>query len=80
MNLSGLLSLIDDMPSYRKLVQELQAVRGGRRVVVVDAARPYLITALFRQLGLPMLVITARSERARQLHEEIPLWFGSDAP
>jgi len=27
-----------------------------------------------------MLVITARSEKAKQLHEEIPLWFGSNAP
>lgn len=79
MNLSGLLSLIDDMPSYRKLVQELRAVRGERRVVVVDAAKPCLIAALFRQFGLPMLIITARSERARQLHEEIPLWLGSNA-
>ena len=68
MNLSGLLSLIEDMPSYRKLIQELQAVRGERMVVVVDAARPYLVAAIFQRLGLPMLIITARSERTRQLH------------
>ncbi len=80
MNLSGLLPLIEDIPSYRELVREIQAVSGERKAVVVDSARPYLIAALFQRLGLPMLVITARSERARQLYEEAPLWLGSDAP
>lgn len=80
MNLSGLLPLIEDMPSYRNLIKGLQEERGVRRVVILNSARPYLMACLYHQLGLPMLVITARSEKARQLHEEIPLWLGSDAP
>ena len=80
MNLSGLLPLIKDMPSYRNLIKELREERGVKRVVILDSARPYLLACLYHQLGLPMLVITARSEKARQLHEEIPLWLGSDAP
>ncbi len=59
MNLSGLLPLIEDIPSYRRLVQDMQAAGGERKLVVVDSARPYLVAAIFQRLGLPMLVITA---------------------
>ncbi len=81
MNLSGLLPLIEEMPSYRELIKGLREERGViKRVVMLDSAKPYLLACLHHQLGLPMLVITARSEKARQLHEEIPIWLGSDAP
>lgn len=79
MSLAGLLSLIEDVPSYRKLIQELQVERGEKKAVVLDAAKPYLLACIYHDLGIPMLVITARPERARHLCEEIPVWLGSDA-
>jgi transcription-repair coupling factor (superfamily II helicase) len=77
MNLSGLLALIQDMPGYQRLVSELKAARGERKVSVLDAAKPYLIACLYRQLNLPILMITAKPERAKQLHDEMAIWCGS---
>ncbi|MFC1847725.1 transcription-repair coupling factor [Chloroflexota bacterium] len=78
MNLSGLLAPVENMPAYKKLVRDLGVMSGEKNVLVVDSARPCLIAALYRSLRVPVLVITARSERARQLHEEIPFWLGDD--
>jgi len=77
MNLSGLLPLIQDTPGYRMLINDLQSAQVGVKVAVLDAAKPYLIACLYQQSGLPILVITARPERARQLYDEIPVWCGS---
>ena len=62
MKLSGLLSLIQDMPGYQELVQGLQAGKGEKEMVVLDAAKPYLLACLHHDLGLPMLVLTATPE------------------
>lgn len=78
MNLSGLLPLIQDMPGYQRLVNELNGARSEKKVVVLDAAKPYLLACLYRQLNLPMLVITAKPERAKQLYDEMLIWCGSN--
>ena len=44
---------------------------------MLDAAKPFLLACLYSHLGLPMLVITSRAERARQFYDEIPAWCGS---
>ena len=80
MDLSGLLALIDEMAPYRELLGKLGTARGTQRVAVLDAARPYLLACLFRRLGVPVLVLTARQERARWLREEIGHWLGSGSP
>jgi len=78
MILSGLLSLIDEIPSYRRLLQDLKSKEDETRAIILDSAKPYLIACLHHALDRPMLIITARSERARQLFNEIPLWAGND--
>ena len=77
MNLSGLLPLIEGMPGYQRLINELQAAQGEKKVAVLDAAKPYLLACLYHRLGSPMLVITARPERARQLYDDITVWCAS---
>ncbi len=79
MNLSGLLPLIEDMPGYQSLINDLQAAQSEVKAAVLDAAKPYLLACLYRRLGSPMLVITARPERARQLYDDITVWCASDA-
>jgi len=65
------------MPSYRRLLEALR--RGGEeRVVVLDAAKPYLVACLHRELKLPMLVVTPRPQEARQLQDQLLAW-GDDA-
>ena len=82
LNLSGLLSLIEDIPVYRELVESLEGQDSTQRsplatpltLSLLSAARPYLIAALQRDLARPILVITARPEQAQQLHSQLHLW------
>jgi transcription-repair coupling factor (superfamily II helicase) len=77
-NLSGLLSLIEEMPAYRRLLAELEAKKGSSRAAVLEAARPYVTAATYRKLNLPLLVITAQPERARELAEQLAAWLGRE--
>ena len=75
MNLGCLLPLIDEMPGYCQLLEALR--RGGeQRVVVLDEAKPYLLAALHRELGWPVLVVTPRPEGAKQLQDQLLCWSG----
>ena len=71
LNLTQLLHLIEEMPAYRRLVDELGQKNGSARVAVLDAAKPYLIAALYQSLHLPMLVVTAQPENCKRLYEQL---------
>ncbi|MFC1904429.1 transcription-repair coupling factor [Chloroflexota bacterium] len=77
MNLTQLLYLIDEIPAYRQLVNGLKQAGGATRVVVLDAAKPYLIAALFHRLQLPMLIVTAQPQDSKRLYEQLSTWCGS---
>jgi len=77
LNLKQLLPLIDGMPEYARLADSLQG-GGVRKLVVLDAAKPYTLAALHRQLKLPTLVVAAKPERARWLHDQLKCW-GAEA-
>ena len=81
LNLSGLLSLVEDIPSYRELIQGLRAQDTAPRSLpypvtlsLLSSARPYLIAALQRDLDRPLVVVTARPEQANQLYSQLRLW------
>lgn len=84
MNLSGLLSLIHTAPEFQALLARLDA---GPRVTepleVLDAARPYVLAALqqaWANVSLPtrpIVVVTARTERAKQLWADLTAWSAS---
>lgn len=77
LNLKQLLPLIEGTAEYRRLAQALG--RGGRQsVVVIDAAKPYALAALHRELKLPMLIVSAKPERARWLQDQLRCW-GAEA-
>jgi len=83
-NLSGLLSLLNEIPAYRKLLQALGEGNAGDAdrswspeatpLALLRAARPFLIAALQRDLARPLLVVTARTEQAAQLHSQLQFW------
>jgi len=77
LNLSQLLHLIEEMTAYRQLVGELQQPGGIARAVVLNAAKPYLIAALYQSRRLPMLVVTAQPENCKKLHEQLLAWCNS---
>ncbi len=75
MPLSGLLQLIEETPAYRRLLAELRGA--SSRAVVLEAAKPYLIAAVYHSLGLPVLVVTSQPERAKELAEQLSIWCRS---
>jgi len=79
MNLSCLLSLLKEMPSYRQLVDELSIVKGDRKASILDTAKPYLIAALYEELDLPIMVVTGQPESARKLYEQLRAWCSPSA-
>ncbi len=80
MDLSGLLSLIENVPEYQQLKTELTGLLGkGIRMVTTDAVKPFIIAALRKELNMPMLVIAAQPESARRLHDELQAWCPNSA-
>lgn len=76
MNLSGLLPLLEGTPEFRALLARLEA--GGGIVTepleVLDAARPYTLAALQKTSKAAILIVTARTERAKQLWVDLMSW------
>jgi transcription-repair coupling factor (superfamily II helicase) len=71
--LSKLLKLIESVPEYRRLLEALEQ-RSDSTVVALDAAKPYLVAALYESLQRPVLVVTAQPENAKKLHEQLLSW------
>lgn len=80
LRLSGLFPLIHDMPSYRDLTEGLGRENSEQRAVVPEAAKPYLLACLWEEMGLPMLVLTSSTDRAKRLFDQLLSWSGSEAP
>jgi len=77
LDLTQLLNLIEEMPVYRQLIKALQQ-DDETRAVVLEAAKPYLIAALYRSRRLPMLVVTAQPENCRKLYEQLSIWSNAE--
>jgi len=79
MNLYCLLSLLKEMPIYRQLVEELSTVKDEHKAIILDAAKPYLLAALYEELNVPFMVVTGQPESARKLHEQLRAWCSPSA-
>lgn len=78
LKLTPLLNLIESMPSYQELVDRLQEQKSNIAVTVLDAAKSYLLAAIYHNLQLPALIITAQPEKAKQVYEQLSIWCNSD--
>jgi transcription-repair coupling factor (superfamily II helicase) len=78
MNLSPLLKLFNQSPTYHALADALHwgELTGEMRRPwgIFTAARPALLAALHTDLQRPIFFITARADRARILTEQIQVW------
>jgi len=80
MNLSHLLSLIEQVSGYQQLKGELLGSQENKiKLVVPDAVKPFVIAALYRGLDLPILVIAAHPEGAKRLYDELQAWCPGSA-
>ena len=82
MGLEGLFDLLDGHPAYRRLLDGVRNGEVGRiyRTEALDAAKPYVLAALWHRLRLPVLLIVPRPEDARRLHDQLISYLGEDAP
>ncbi|MGD1120166.1 MAG: transcription-repair coupling factor [Dehalococcoidales bacterium] len=67
--------MVQPLPAYQSLITRL-GQREGVTAVVLDAARSYLAAALYENLQVPVLMVTAQPEHARKLHEQLSGWCG----
>jgi transcription-repair coupling factor (superfamily II helicase) len=77
LNLSSLLALLKEIPTFRELSDAL--ADSPPRVAetplgVLSAARPTVLAALHAHTLRPILVIVARADRARELARQIRAW------
>jgi len=79
MDLSVLLSLVTETPACRQLVEQLSTSEGEHKSIILDAAKPYLVAALYRELNLPVILVTAEPETARKFHEQLRAWYPPSA-
>ena len=81
MKLNGLLDLGRSLPAFDELVVGLREGRApAAPLAIYHAARPYLVAALAGQLDRPLLIITPRSNRARQWIDELRAWLPDEVP
>lgn len=71
MNLSGLLSLLSQVPAYRDLVVSTDSTPQALLV----AARPFVTAALQQERDGALVFLTARSEMAQQLLTQLETWL-----
>jgi transcription-repair coupling factor (superfamily II helicase) len=76
-NLNPLVKLVEHSPAFRELAERIKKKQPASRVLVLDAAKPYLIAALYQHCRVPVLVITAQPENAKRLYEQIAIWTDS---
>ncbi|MDP7109975.1 MAG: hypothetical protein QF912_03295, partial [Dehalococcoidales bacterium] len=70
-NLTQLLTLVEEIPAYLQLIDELKKKRDDVRVTVLDVAKPYIAASLYYRQRQPMLMVTAHPENAKKLYEQI---------
>jgi len=80
LNLSGLTHLLADLPAYRQALDEVRAGQPDRApLALYGAARTFVLAGLVQMLERPALYVVARSEHARQVHDELQVWLAPAA-
>jgi transcription-repair coupling factor (superfamily II helicase) len=77
MNLSGLLPLIEEALDGER-VSRLLAPSEPLTVGLPDGAKAALVALLARRAERPLVLVTARANRAASLVEELAAWLGDD--
>ena len=78
MSLEGLCEIAEGHPAYRRLLEVVRSPSMVHETGAPDAARPYLISCLWRSLTVPLLVVTPRPDDARRLHDQLLTYLGEE--
>ena len=77
-SLSALGALLESTPEYQRVEAYLGRSRAIVRAQALSEAVPFTAATLWRGLAAPMLMVTARTEEARRLHEQLCIWSGDE--
>jgi transcription-repair coupling factor (superfamily II helicase) len=76
MILTGLLDLLKSLPAYRDLLEKLQTGSPDLSPqALLQAARPFVIAGMKAHLAGALVLVTARSEMAQQIAEQLTHWL-----
>ncbi|UCE98245.1 MAG: transcription-repair coupling factor, partial [Dehalococcoidia bacterium] len=74
MKITSLLDLVRKIPKFRWLIDELKQSEVSLGLSILDAAKPYVISAIYKELCMPVLVIVAQPHKSRDIQEQISAW------
>ncbi len=80
MKLNGLLPFGANQPAIKDVIAAFGAGEPQPPLGVYHSARPYLVALLALELARPLVVLTARSNRARQWVDELRVWLPDEVP
>jgi len=75
LKLIGLLPVLKEVEEYKQLTSRLSSEDGSSSIILPLAALPCLVSCLRSDTGSPVVVITGRPDRARQMQEELEAWI-----
>jgi transcription-repair coupling factor (superfamily II helicase) len=79
LTLGRLIPLICELPAYQDMATRLQKGPAAKaKAQVLDAAKPYVIAALYDQFKMPVLVVTAQPEGSKKLFEQVSTWCDAE--
>ncbi|MDA1257016.1 MAG: transcription-repair coupling factor [Chloroflexi bacterium] len=80
MTLSALLPLLNESERFQELIDRLRKPEVREALIAPDAPTPYVVGALWRVFGAPVVVVTPLPDAARRLADQLYTWLGDDAP
>jgi len=80
MTLRALFPLLVETDEFRELLGRLRRESAEAAVQAPEPATPYLVAALRREFGAPVVVLTPHRESARRLVDQVLLWSGESTP
>ncbi len=75
MYLTRLLSLLERAPIYQQLAAQLYSGQGPQNASVPEGAQPFVLAALSRHAGHPVLVVASAAEEALRLYVDLMNWL-----
>ena len=78
MSLKGLFAPLGTTQAYRRLLEQITKDKESPRAAIPPATAPLLLASLWKDVGVPMLIIAPRPDEARRLHGELLTYLGQD--
>lgn len=75
MELSGLLSLLRELPAYKSLLEEMRHGDGEGSLSLLRAARPYVVATLVEDLGWPAVLVMSRPDLVSGAVDQLRRWL-----